>query len=761
MPGKRGRVARVGMLAVIGVLAITLVGPAESQRVTPGASAEAPAATKARIQEAFANLPLSFIENQGQVDGRVAYYVQGGHTTVYFTPGGLTIALTGPADPATSAARQHRAVARPVAVRRPDPDRARPRWAVKLDFVGANPNVRPRGLDPTPALISDFRGPRDRWRTLTTYASLVYSDLWPGTDLVFTGTANRLKYTFLLRPGADPQRIRLAYRGATAVTLTSEGELDVATPVGSFRDARPSAHQEVGGRRHEVAAAYALTSKAANGTHSYGFSLGAYDRSQPLVLDPTFQFYGGYIGGFDLDEAFGIAVDLAGNAYVAGTTASAPPSFPVRGGPAAEQIYDGNDDAFVAKVNAAGSALVYAFYLGGSGLDEGFGIAVDGASPPNAYVTGVTDSVDFPRFPATLGPATNAGFDAFVVKVNGAGTALVYARYLGGAGEDQGFGIAVDGTTPNANAYITGRTDSATFPEAAPPPVFSGGRFDAYVAKLTGTGTVAWVRYLGGAGEDQGTGIALRGTTPDAFVTGFTDSLDFPNTTPPIKDAGFDAFVARLDGATGDSTLAPRYVRFVGGERDDAGFGIAVDAGLNAYITGHTNSELLVPALPVLSFDRMFFGGEEFDAFVAKVNATGTTLVYASYLGGDGDDAGLGIAVDSLGRAHVTGITNSRTGTFPVIGATGQDRTFSAGGFDGFVARVNSAGTLLDYSGYLGGPGEDWGLGIALDSFGDTYVAGFTSSAAPPPFLVSTGPDASFNGGFGDGFVVKLRILPR
>ncbi|HEV8662355.1 MAG TPA: hypothetical protein VGT06_04320, partial [Candidatus Methylomirabilis sp.] len=369
-----------------GMLALALTGPGEAQRLPPGPRSGPTAVTQARVHAAFGTLPLYFIENQGQVDRRVTYYVQGHDTTVYFTPTGVTLALTGPAAPPPAGGPP--GLARPAGLRSlRDPEGARERWAVKLDFVGTNPEARPRGQDPTPAVVSYFKGPRAQWKPgLRTYASLIYPELWPGIDLVFAGTAGRLKYTFLLHPGADPARIRLAYRGATAVTLTGAGALDVSTPVGGFRDEQPSAYQEVDGRQVAVAAAYALDPAAPAGTQGYGFRLGPYDRDRPLVIDPAILVYAGYIGGVGEDQGLGIAVDSAGSAYVTGFTTSPEATFPETVGPDLS-FNGGTFDAFVAKVNAAGTGLVYAGYIGGAGEDQGLGIAVDSAG--SAYVTGV------------------------------------------------------------------------------------------------------------------------------------------------------------------------------------------------------------------------------------------------------------------------------------------------------------------------------------------------------------------------------------
>jgi uncharacterized repeat protein (TIGR01451 family) len=736
-------------LALLAVVAVALAGSGQPRMLTHRHGTDPKAVMKTRAHEAFRNLPLYFIENRGQVHARVAYYVQGRNTSVYFTPGGVTIALTGPA--ASQPADGHRGVARPVSFRTSaDSEDARQRWAVKLDFVGANPDVRPRGQEPTPAVISYFKGSREQWKAgLGTYASLVYRDLWPGIDLVFTGTINRLKYTFLIHPGADPERIKLAYRGATAVTLTGGGELDVSTPVGGFRDERPYAYQEVEGRRVEVTSAYALDREAAIGVQGYGFRLGSYDRAKALVLDPAMLVYAGYIGGTGEDVSLGIAVDSAGNAYVAGWTTSSEATFPVNGGP--DLTFNaGGEDAFVAKVNPAGTALVYAGYIGGADRDVGRGIAID--SGGNAYVTGWTFSSEA-TFPVTVGPdlTFNGGQDAFVAKVNALGTGLDYAGYVGGASNDEprSGGIAVDS---DGSAYVTGITFSseATFPVTVGPDLTYNGGGDGFVARVNTLGTgFLYAGYIGGSAHDFVEDTAVD-TAGNAYVTGVTFSSEatFPVAVGPdlTFNGGEDAFVAKVN-ALGTGLV---YAGYIGGSDVDQGIGIALDSASNAYVTGLTrSSEATFPA--TVGPDLTFNGGAG-DGFVARVNALGTGLDYGGYIGGADFDTGRGMAVDSAGNAYVAGATLSSEATFPVTG--GPDLTYNGGG-DAFVAEVNSLGTALLYAGYIGGADFEAGYGIAVDSVGSAYVIGQTSSSEAS-FPVTGGPDLTFNGGPSDAFVAKI-----
>jgi hypothetical protein len=735
------------LLTLALVLAVAVAGCARSSAPAPRAASQAPPGHEPRVKPAFGELPLYFVENRGQLDERVAYYVAGPDTAVYFTGRGVTFGLTAPRDerPAPDVAG--------TTARLGDASSAAPRerWAVALDFVGADQAVRPIGQDLTPAVISHFKGPQSAWRTgLPAYAGILYPDVWPGIDLVYAGTAGRLKYTFVVKPGADPNQIRLAYRGATDVRLTEGGELEVTTPVGGFRDARPYVYQEGDGERSEVAAAYTLEGGAETKTWTYGFQVGAYDPSRPLVLDPVVLFYAGYIGGAGFDAGASVAIDAAGNAYVVGSTDSTSATFPVTVGP--DTTYNGGGaegssiDSFVAKVSADGSALLYAGYIGGAGFDIARGVAVDAAG--NAYVVGFTDSNEW-TFPVTVGPdlTHNGGVDAFIAKVSADGSALLYAGYVGGAGEDSGLGVAVDAA---GSAYLAGPTDSTetSFPVAVGPDLTHNGGADAFLAKVSADGSaLLYAGYVGGEGFDSADGVAVDGAG-NAYLVGTTDSTEtsFPVAVGPdlTHNGGVDAFVAKVNAAG----TALQYAGYVGGGGYDAGAGVAVDAAGSAYLVGSTDSTEVT--FPVTVGPDPTHNGST-DAFVAKVNAAGTALQYAGYVGGGGYDAGAGIALDAAGYAFVIGTTDSTEATFPA--RVGPDLTHNSG-TDAFVAEVSQDGSVLMYAGYVGGTGADSGAGIASDAIGHAYVVGSTdSSEATFPVLV--GPDMTQNGST-DAFVAKV-----
>jgi len=654
------------------------------------------------------------------VDARVAFYAHARDRSVYFTVDGVTFDLR----------------------------RDGSRFAVCLDFVGGRPGARPRGKDPGPTLVSYLKGPRGKWRTgLHAFAAVEYRDLWPGIDLVYEAVATGLKYRFVVHPGADPGRIRLRWRGAASVALEDSGGLAVMTPLGAIRDDRPVSWQERAGGRAAVPTDYALGPAAADGSRVLRFRLGDYDHGLPLVIDPAAVMYAGFLGGLgDGDEARGVAVDTARSAYVTGVTNS--DDFPATVG-AFETSRSGDLDAFVAKVLPAGTGFAYVTFLGGSAREDVGGIAVDTSG--EATIAGATYS-DETTFPVTVGPELTFACcrDAFIARLNASGTGLVYCGYISTGSAS---GVALDAS---GSAYVTGYVFSGDLPALVGPDLTGNGGFDAYVAKVKADGSgLDYCGYIGGAGTDQANGIAV---TPGgvAFVVGLTlsDETTFPVAAGPdlTYNGASDGFVARVkaDGSSLD------YCGYLGGPGpgEDYVNAVAVDALGNAYLTGHTTSTS-APTFPVAVGPDLTINGT-IDAFVAKVNAAGTALVYCGYIGGEYSEEGYGIAVDGSGRAVVCGTTSSHEGGgngggFPVTGGPGLR---SGGDQDAFVARVSADGAGFDYSGFLGGSDQDVANAVALDAAGNAYVVGVTYSTESS-FPVAGGPDRTASGAT-DAFVAKI-----
>ncbi len=686
----------------------------------------------------WGRMPLCFVANDGQMDARVAYYVPGSDLALYFTPEGITFALYAHAVEEPPSA---------TSLLSGEPGRgetSRCRWIVKLDFVGANP-VIPMGRRQTPTSFSYFSGGPDQWHTgLPSYAEIVYPDLWPGIDMICRGSLHRLKYEFVVHPNANPSSIRMAYRGAS-LRMDRSGNLQVQTPVRSFQDEAPTAYQDVAGRRVPVEARFDL-----GRTPTYGLEVGTYEPTLPLVIDPGVVVYCGYIGGSANEStAWSLAVDGAGCVYLAGYTPSTENTFPVDAGP--DTTYDGGPcDAFVAKVLADGTGLLYCGYIGGTDEDYGNAIAVDAAG--NAYVGGETASSQTEGFPLLggLDATYNGGSDAFIAKVRADGTGLDYCGYIGGSGYDVVWGIAADDA---GRAYATGETYSAqgTFPASSGPDTTYNGDADACVAKVKADGSgLDYAGYIGGASGDYGYAIAVDEMC-DAYVVGNAESGEAtfpvhlgPDTT--YNGGDFDTFVAKVlpDGS------GLEFCGYIGGDNEDSGHSMAVDDAGAIYVGGRTYSG---PAtFPETGGPDLTTNGLD-DAYVAKVEPDGAGLAYCGYIGGSGHDSGNGIVVDGAGNAYLTGETQSTEATFPVL--LGPDLTHN-GGWDAFVAKVEADGSALLYAGYLGGIDQDYGHGIAVDSPGYVYVVGDTRSNAAS-FPVQVGPDLIYNGN-GDAFVAKISL---
>jgi hypothetical protein len=426
-------------------------------------------------------------------------------------------------------------------------------------------------------------------------------------------------------------------------------------------------------------------------------------------------------------------------------------NFPVTPGAFQTESKDFRD-AFVAKLNAGGSALDYSTYLGGIQLDVATGIAVDGAG--DAYVTGRTESRDFPTTPGAFQTLGNGLDDAFVTELNPSGSALVYSTYLTGSRGSSGRGIVVDA---GGHAFVTGTTASNDFPTT--PGAFqtvnkggANGGGDAFVVKFNPAGSaLEYGTFLGGSGFDDGNAIAVD-PTGNAYVAGNTGSADFPatagafDTTYNGGGSFGDAFIAKLNPA--GSALA--YASYLGGTDDDYGYGVAVDGAGHAYVTGQT----LSPGYPTTpGAFQTTYGGGIFDAFVTQMSADGSSLVYSTFLGGSDWDGGAGIAVDAAGHAFVTGQTKSTD--FPTT--PGAFEGTAGGDFDAFLAELNTSGGSLVYGTYLGAPYKDFGYAVALDGSGSVYLAGATQS---PNFPTTPGAFQTHYGGGdqygGDAFVTKF-----
>jgi hypothetical protein len=649
-------------------------GQAKPLRSTP----EEPKPPSATVSASLLERPLRFEPNRGQFDAPIRYLARGQGPSVYLTREGATLSL-----------------------RRSDR-----RALVSMRLVGGR-DVEPVASEALPGVNNYFVGnDPSRWKTgVESFARVSYHDVLPGVDVVYHGTGQRrFEYDLVVAPGADPGKVAVSFEGADSVAIDGEGEavLRVSGEDGRIVQPAPVAYQVgAGGDRRHVDARYEMRGRA------LGFVIGAFDRTRPLVIDPTV-VYSTYLGGTSSDMVVGIAVDAAGEAFLTGGTDST--DFPTAS--ALHASASGSTDAFVTKFNAAGTAIIYSTYLGGSGLDTATGIVIDSAG--EALVSGYSASPNFPT--ASPLQASNAGgYDAFFAKLNAAGSALVYSTYLGGERDDYAYALAIDGA---GEVFLAGQTDSTAFPTASPFQAScascASGNSDGFVSKLNAAGSaLVYSTYLGGHSVANGIAVDLA---QEAIVVGVTASATFPTVSPiqAVYGGNGDAFITKLS-ASGAALL---YSTYLGGAQNDMANGVVVDRAGNAFVVGDTISSDFPTASPI----QAAIAGSN-DAFVTKINAAGSSLLFSTYLGGSQGEIGTGIALDSQGETIVTGYTSSTD--FPVVspfqGAYG-------GSFDAFVAKLNATGSALRYSSYLGGSGTEEARCVAAGPNGEAFVAGQTNS---------------------------------
>ncbi len=714
---------------------------------------------KTQIAAQFFKQPIYFERNEGQINTSVNYLTRGTGYTFYFTPQEVVMVL------------QNQATSSSV---------------LKIQFMQANPYPLIKGLEEQACKSNYFIGhDPEKWHTnVSNYTKIQYQDLYPGINAIFYGHEQQLEYDLCVAPGGNPQDARLHIEGAQTLLVDENGHLRIVMDnAHEVLMQKPFVYQVLNGNQVAIEGKYVLLAQ-----NEIGFALGTYDIHQTLVIDPVL-VYSTYLGGIDFDSGNAIAVDSNGNAYVTGDTLSL--DFPITGG-AYQPTLTGSVDVFITKFNPTGSALIYSTYLGGSSVDHASAIALD--SSGNAYITGDTNSADFPTTPGAFQTIFGFGAkDAFVTKLNATGSALVYSTFLGGNDLDFGYGIAVDssgnayitgqtssnnfpttvgafqtalngssdafvtkfnstGSAPlvystylggsngnkgnaiaidsSGNAYITGQTSSNNFPTTA-------GAFQtaqpsninsAFVTKLTpvSLAPLIYSTYLGGSGNSSanGTSIAVD-SNGNAYVTG-TTFFDFPITSGAFQtvfSGNGDAFVTKFN-ATGSTLI---YSTYLGGSDVVSGSSIALDNNGNAYITGMTTS-IDFPVTPT-AFQPTLKGAT--DAFITKFNATGSALVYSTYLGGTINNIGHAIAVDSNGNAYITGETISND--FPTT--LGAFQMVYGGNDDGFVTKFAIGTPTINSITPISGTGNG-GTPVTITGTNFSNATAVFFGAIPATFII-------------------------
>jgi hypothetical protein len=594
----------------------------------------------------------------------------------------------------------------------------------------------------------------NKWHgNVRAYGEVLYRDVWPGIDLKIYSSGTDLEQEFVIQPGADLSRVQISYRGIDRIAVAGDGALEVDTAFGKLRETKPQLYQQIGGKQVAVDGRFRIT-----GDTSYSFDVGPYRTDEVLVIDPTL-LYSTFLGGSEVnvnvtESAAGIAVDASGNAYVAGVTGST--DFPTTPGAFHLSPPGGS---FIAKLNATGSGLVYSTYLDPNAIITA--IAVDAAGI--AYVTGFTNATRFPTTATAYWPTQAnqgcSGADFFVTALNSTGSQLVYSTCLGASAGQWNYGylphaIAVDSS---GRAYIAGGI-SGYIPTTANAfqPTLPGAGYAAFVTvvdtKGSGASSLVYSTYLGssigtgllGGGGSIGYGIAID-TFGKIYITG-SAYRGFP-VTPGAFQTSYggqaDAFVAKLDPSASSGAQSLIYSTYLGGTGSDLGRAIAVDAAGSAYVTGTTISARFdFPVTPgALSTPG--------NAFVTKLNAGGSKLVYSAYIPRDAE--GYGISIDSSGNAYVVG---GASVSLPVTPDAFQGTPRSGA----FLVELNSTGTGVIYGSYLGGNTfhyGSWANSVAIDQAGDAYVAGWTTAFDFPVTSSALQPVLHGNS---DAFVTKFPL---
>ena len=622
-------------------------------------------------------MPVSFEPNRGQASSSVRWLSRTPGRTFLLT-GTEALMMLGPDDHAST---------------------------IRMKIVGAKAQPETEGVDRLEITSNYFIGDKPaEWQTAVPhYARVRYKEVYPGIDVVYYGSDRHLEYDFVLAPGADPGRIELAYDGADRMQVEKNGDLLLQVNGRTLRQVRPKVYQVQNGERREVAASYRIHSG-----NRVEFALADYDRKRELVIDPVLQYStylgqegrdvaiavatdrngdiymtgqttsirfqtgqtaqpvpGGrleafvarfnssgeltwisYLGGRENDVGRSIALDDAGNVYVVGFTSS--DNFPMRN-PTYGEYKGGGADAFLTKLSGNGQQFVYSTYLGGTGYDDAFAVAV--SAEGDAYIAGATESFDFPvRGGFQTGPS-GGGADTFVTKIATARQSLIYSTYVGGNGQDYANGIAIDA---QGNAYVAGYTTSVIFPTYQPIQSTMRGVQDAFLYKLNSAGrSLEYSTFIGGSQEDLGFRVAV-----DSPRRGLPQRLHEISGLP--RESAFqgglggatDAFVVKVN-PEGNAFI---YSTYLGGSQDDFAFGnIAVDAAGTAYISGYTAS----PNFPSVSPTQMSYGGGKYDAFVTRLAPQGNSLLYSTLIGGGGDDQAYALALDRQGQVIMAGGTTS------------------------------------------------------------------------------------------------------
>ena len=640
-----------------------------------------------------ANLPVIFEPNHGQAPREVRFLSRGQGRLTLILDNEIVLVPAQGAGASEGGALQGQTAAGPLQIR----------------FAGSQTPAGASGSDPTGGVSNYYRGhDRQGWvEGVPHFRRVVVRDVYPGIDVAYHGNDGRLEFDFEVAPGIAPGSVLLAVEGASGMVSTESGDVKLPFAGGEARLRKPSVYQWVDDERMEIPAAFEVV-----GENHLAFEIGVYDETRPLVIDPIVE-YATFLGGLKDDKINAATVDADGNAYLVGATDSF--NYPTLGG--FDTLYNNFLDVTITKMNPQGSGLVFSTFLGGGDTEVATAVSLDGNG--HIYVAGYVENsgaaaFEFPTTPGAFSATPAGGRDAWIARIDpGAGT-LVFSTLLGGPMDDAAYALRVDGA---GAVHVAGET-AGSFPTTpgAYDTVYDGGG-DLFYVKLDAAGSsLLYSTYIGAEGREQLPAMQIdqEGFVYLAATTNSVNLKTTPGVLQPSRAAGVDLFLLKIDA----SGQPPKFLTYIGGNRNEGNVSLVLDAGRNIYLSGFTEGF----GFPV-SEDALFpeaAGGR--DAFILKLDMTASQVLYGTFLGGSGTDVGAGLAVDHEGSILLAGSTTSPN--FPVT-AEADDSTYS-GGQDVFIAKLTSSGDRLLYSSYFGG-GNTLSVARAslfLDSSERTVVAG-------------------------------------
>jgi hypothetical protein len=714
-----------------------------------------------QTQTSYGQLPLDFEMNKGQTDGQVKFFARGPHYTVFLTSGQMVLTLRHSETlPDTAALSDHsQSAIASVNSFVPGSGRASVSESIEMKLIGAASDPVIVGEEQQPGMANYFIGnDPNKWQTnVPIYKKVHYKNIYPGIDLAYYSSQLRIEHDYIVAAGSNPNQIQLKINGADEVNVDANGDLILKKHGDEIRLQAPVAYQESNGIRTGVEAKYSV--QASGRVH---FAIGKYDKTKSLVIDPVL-VYGTYLGGSGFDQGTGIAVDNDGNSYIAGCTDST--DFPLA---SSNQTAPSSMNAFIAKVNSSGSALVYADYIGGSSYDCASAMTLDGSD--DAYLTGGTYSQDFPTVSPYQSANNSNASAAFVTEVSPDGSSLLYSTYLSGSAYTRASSLGLDSS---GDIYVAGWTQSTDFPvanayQSAVSPN-QGGNYGQYgfVTEFAagGQSLVYSTYYAGSATASPGcqscwplpysniTGMTVA-PSGNVYVTGDTNTDDFPvtqNAYQTARETNDNAAVGFIGtfSSSGGLTNSTYY----GAQPTSSGFlglwpsAIAIDSNGSTYVVGTTYNggnpiPVTTPNLCNPAQTQCSIG------FITKFDPTGLNVIYSTYLSPGIDVEPIAVTVDSNGDAYVY----SQSSGGPSGPLTDPIETYS-GGEDVFIQEIDPTGGVQLFGSFVGGSSDDLPGGMAVDSAGNIYLTGFTDST---DFPTLTGVLQATYDGNDDAFITKI-----